>query len=133
MKVYSQLRSCDHVINFKKDCVTTYRERIKFLATSPGNQDAVLVLLTQYRVERVLLENRGVHVRGEHERVHITVITFFSPEATGQLPLRKRPNAKSQRKRTGVVSSRNVSEGTLTRESALGTGHQRNLLAQIIP
>jgi hypothetical protein len=83
LKIYTF--SSDHVTSFKQEggCATTHRERIELFATPSGKQDAVLVPLTQRRVEWVLLEHRGVHVRCENEGVHVTVITFFH-EAIGQ-------------------------------------------------
>lgn len=48
-----------------------YLERVVFLPAAAGPEDRLAVFGPAYRVERIGLEDRGVHVGREYERVRV--------------------------------------------------------------
>ena len=98
---------------------TTHRERIELFATSSRNQDTVLILLTQHRVERILLKHRCVHVRSENERVKVPIITFPPTRLDKSMSETIETTNSWHKKRTGIISPHDMAKGSLARDSGV--------------
>ena len=53
----------------------THLQRVQFLPAASRLQDAATVLISTNRIERVSLEYGRVHIRREHQRVHVAVVS----------------------------------------------------------